>query len=182
MFINIPESFARLSVIHDKTYRCALILCVAIIIALALPGLSSAQTFRGTILGTVSDPNGAVIPDARVTARNVGTGLERTTVTDGFGNYTIAELPTGTYEIKVQRPGFELATVTGVPVEVAGEHRVDISLTVAGADTVVTVAEVAQVQTTTNTLGGSITTKEVADLPVNGRDFTKFLVLVPGAT
>jgi outer membrane receptor protein involved in Fe transport len=141
-----------------------------------------AQTFRGTILGTVTDPNGAVVPDANVTARNIATGIERTTKTDGVGNYTLAELQTGTYEIRVEKAGFQPATITGALVEVAGERRVDVSLTVAGADTVVTVAEAAQVQTTTNTLGGTITSKDVANLPVNGRDFTKFLVMVPGAT
>ncbi|HXM35792.1 MAG TPA: carboxypeptidase-like regulatory domain-containing protein, partial [Pyrinomonadaceae bacterium] len=58
----------------------------------------SAQTFRGTILGTVLDPNGAVVPGAKVTAKNVETGIERTTATDDQGNYTIAELQTGSYE------------------------------------------------------------------------------------
>jgi len=52
---------------------------------------SSAQTFRGTILGTVTDPNGAVVPAATVTARNVGTGIERSTVSDEFGNYSLSE-------------------------------------------------------------------------------------------
>jgi len=142
----------------------------------------SAQTFRGTILGTVTDQNAAVVPGATVTAKNLSTGLLRKTVTDDVGNYTLAELQTGTYEIRVEYSGFQPATVTGVLVEVAGERRVDVSLTVAGSDTLVTVAETAQVQTTTNTLGATISSKEVADLPVNGRDFTKFLVLAPGAT
>ena len=154
------------------------VLLVTIVCAASL----SAQTFRGTILGSVTDPNGAVVPAAIVTAKNVATGIERRTVTDDVGNYTLAELQTGTYEIKVERTGFQPATVTGVLVEVAGERRVDVSLTVAGTDTLVTVAEAAQVQTTTNTLGGTISSRHVADMPINGRDFTKFLVLVPGAT
>ncbi|HLE63047.1 MAG TPA: TonB-dependent receptor [Pyrinomonadaceae bacterium] len=154
------------------------VLLVTIVCAASL----SAQTFRGTILGSVTDPNGAVVPAAIVTAKNLATGIERRTVTDDVGNYTLAELQTGTYEIKVERTGFQPATVTGVLVEVAGERRVDVSLTVAGTDTLVTVAEAAQVQTTTNTLGGTISSRHVADMPINGRDFTKFLVLVPGAT
>ncbi|MEP6743232.1 MAG: TonB-dependent receptor [bacterium] len=155
---------------------------VTIVLLMALTTSLAAQTFRGTILGTVSDPNGAVVPGATVTARNIGTSIERTTISDEFGNYTIAELQTGTYEVKVQRSGFQTATVTDVTVEVSGERRVDVSLSVAGSDTVVIVAASTQVETTTNTLGGTISTKEVADLPVNGRDFTKFLVMVPGAT
>src|SRR5712691_11839521 len=153
---------------------------LALLMALASP--LSAQTFRGTILCTVTDPNGAVVPDATVTAKNIGTAIERTTQSDAFGNYTIAELQTGTYEVKVTKSGFQSSTITGVVVEVAAERRLDVQLAVAGAETVVIVAASTQVETTTNTLGGTISTKEVADLPVNGRDFTKFLVMVPGAT
>ncbi len=151
-----------------------------VIVALAVP--LSAQTFRGTILGTVTDPNGAVIPDATVTAKNVGTGIERSTETDESGNYTLAELQTGTYVVTAQKSGFAKYQVDGVVVEVTSEKRVDVQLSVAGSDAVVLVAPAAQVETTTNTLGGTISAKSVADLPVNGRDFTKFLVLVPGAT
>src|SRR5437867_10944064 len=86
----------------------------------------SGQTFRGSILGTVTDPNGAVVPDATVTAKNVATAIERTTTTDSFGNYTLAELQTGTYEVTVQKSGFQPAKVTGAIVEVAAEKRVDV--------------------------------------------------------
>ena len=78
--------------------------CLAFVVALgcffATP--LSAQTFRGTILGTVSDPNGAVVPDATVAAKNIATGIERTTTSDSFVNYTRAELQTGTFEVLVQ--------------------------------------------------------------------------------
>jgi outer membrane receptor protein involved in Fe transport len=154
----------------------------AIALLIALAGGLSAQTFRGTILGTVTDPNGAVVPLASVSARNIATGIERTTSSDEFGNYSIAELQTGTYEVKVEKSGFQSSTVTGVLVEVSAERRVDVTLTVAGSQATVTIASSAQVETTSNTLGGTITSRAVADLPVNGRDFTKFLVMVPGAT
>ena len=149
---------------------------------LAMAGSLSAQTFRGTILGTVTDPNGAVVPAASVSARNIATGIERTTTSDEFGNFSIAELQTGTYEVKVEKSGFQSSTVTGVLVEVSAERRVDVTLTVAGSKATVTIASSAQVETTSNTLGGTITARAVSDLPVNGRDFTKFLVMVPGAT
>ena len=144
--------------------------------------MASAQTFRGTILGTVTDPNGALVSGAKVTVKNTGTGLERSTTTDDAGNYTVAELPIGPYEVRVEQTGFVASVVSNVTVEVASERRVDVKLNVAGAETVVTVATNVQVETTTNTLGGTITTKAAADLPINGRDFTKFLVMVPGAT
>src|SRR5258705_3604462 len=154
----------------------------AIALLMAMAGSLSAQTFRGTILGIVTDPNAAVVPGASVSAKNIATGIERTTTTDVFGIYSIPELQTGTYEVKVEKSGFERSTVTGVLVEVAAERRVDVTLTVAGSQATVTIASSAQVETTSNTLGGTITSRAVADLPVNGRDFTKFLVMVPGAT
>ncbi len=155
-------------------------LILALIAASSLP--ATAQTFRGTILGTVTDPQGAVVADAKVTARNVATALERSTVTDSEGNYTITELPIGIYEITIQAAGFKAAKVTDVKVEVASDRRVDVEMAVGGSDTIDIRADAVQVESTNNTLGGTIQTREVAELPINGRDFTKFLVLVPGAT
>ncbi|HXG65624.1 MAG TPA: TonB-dependent receptor [Blastocatellia bacterium] len=142
----------------------------------------AAQTFRGTILGTVTNQQGEAVGGATVTAKNVGTGIERATVTDEFGNFALLELPIGTYEVTVNASGFQLTRVTDVKVEVASERRVDVALTVGVAETIDVSADLIQVVTTSNTLGGTITARDVADLPINGRDFTKFLVLVPGAT
>jgi hypothetical protein len=159
----------------------ALLCCSAKPVAFA--ATNAAQTFRGAILGNVSDVNGGAIPDATITARNTGTGLERTTTTDSAGSFSIPELPLGVYEVSVNKQGFRSAKVTDVKVEVASERRVDVSLQVAGGiESVDITANVIQVETTNNTLGGTITTKDVVDLPINGRDFTKFLTLVPGAT
>ncbi len=147
----------------------------------AFTSMTSAQSFRGQILGTISDQNGAVVVGAQVTAKNVGTGIERAAVTDADGNYTIPELAIGGYEVKVEQTNFQTQTVKDVVVQVGGERRVDISLSAGGADVVVLVAAQEQVETSSTTLGGTIQSRAVADLPVNGRDFTKFLVLVPGA-
>ncbi|HZT60562.1 MAG TPA: carboxypeptidase regulatory-like domain-containing protein, partial [Pyrinomonadaceae bacterium] len=183
--MRLPKTRTRrfFSVSQKSTARpraFAFLCCLAL--ACLAPATASAQTFRGTILGTVTDPRGAVVPNANVTAKNTGTGLERTTTTDGEGNYTIAELPIGTYSVIVKATGFETFTVGNVVVEVASERRADVSLAVVGTTDQFTVFANTQVETTTNTLGGTIETKEVESLPVNGRDFTKFLVLVPGST
>ena len=162
--------------------------CVlALIFAIVVGPLQhvGAQTFRGTILGTVTDPRDAVVAGATVTAKNVGTGIQRVTVTDDVGNFAIPELPIGVYEVTVQATGFKLARVTDVKVEIAGDRRVDVSLVVGGKETIETMdirADAVQVESTSNTLGGTIQARAVEDLPINGRDFTKFLVLVPGAT
>src|SRR6266478_1009441 len=84
-----------------------------------------AQTFRGTILGTVTDPSGAVIAGAKVTVKNTGTGLERTSVTSADGSYSMPELPIGTYSVTVVQQGFQTFVATGVTVDVAGDRRVD---------------------------------------------------------
>ena len=171
---------ARSSKFPLTTLRSQIAPALSLIFLLA--AVASAQTFRGTILGTVTDPNGAVVSGAKVTVKNASTGLERSTTTDDSGNYTVAELPIGSYEVRVDRTGFVPTVVSNVAVEIASERRVDLKLNVAGTETVVTVAANVQVETTTNTLGGTITTKAAEDLPINGRDFTKFLVMVPGAT
>src|SRR5262245_61455591 len=131
---------------------------VLLLILLLTPAVN-AQTFRGTILGTVTDPNGAVVAGAKVTVKNINTGLERSTTTDEAGNYTVPELPIGPYEVRVEQTGFVASVVSNVAVEVASERRVDVKLSIAGAETVVTVATNVQVETTSNTLGGTITSK-----------------------
>src|SRR5690349_16262929 len=145
----------------------------------------SAQTFRVKILGTVSDTNGAAVVGLTVTAKNVNTGLERTTVTDEEGNYSFAELPIGEYEVTADgaSKGLETQKSTNVKVEVAGETRSDFALNPRTVDQIVTIElNSNQVETTSTTLGGTIQAQTIEDLPVNGRDFTKFLVMVPGAT
>ena len=142
---------------------------------------SSAQSFRGKILGTVTDQNDAVIQGAMVTAKNVGTGIERTATTDAEGNYSFSELAIGTYEVRIEQAGFNPRVILDAVVEVAGEKRVDVVLVPRGANDYITILAQEQVETTSTTLGGTIQSRSVVDLPVNGRDFTKFLVLVPGA-
>src|SRR6516164_3284295 len=73
-----------------------------------------AQTFRGTILGTITDASGAVVSGAKVSAKNTGTGLERSTQTSADGSYTISELPVGTYTVTITQSGFQTSVTTGV--------------------------------------------------------------------
>lgn len=150
-------------------------------VLLAVVGLS-AQTFRGTILGTVTDPSGAVIAGARITAKNTGTGLERSTETSGDGSYSIPELPIGTYNVTVTQQGFQTFLATGVTVDVASERRVDAALKTGEITTKVEVSadQLPLVETTTNTLGGVLTAQTVQDMPVNGRDYTKLIYMNPG--
>lgn len=154
---------------------------VLVFVLLAAVSLS-AQTFRGTILGTVTDPSGAVVAGAKVTVKNVGTGLERTTDTSADGSYALPELPIGTYTVTVTLTGFQTAVTTGVTVDVASERRVDAALKTGQVSTKVEVSAdtLPLVETTTNTLGGVLTAQTVENMPVNGRDYTKLIYMNPG--
>ncbi|HWY21268.1 MAG TPA: TonB-dependent receptor [Candidatus Acidoferrum sp.] len=154
---------------------------ILVFVLLAAVSLS-AQTFRGTILGTVTDPSGAVVAGAKVTVKNVGTGLERTTDTSADGSYALPELPIGTYTVTVTLTGFQTSVTTGVVVDVATERRVDAALKTGAVSTKVEVSAdtLPLVETTTNDLGGVITAQTVENMPVNGRDYTKLIFLNPG--
>ena len=142
----------------------------------------SAQTFRGTILGTVTDPSGAVVAGAQVTVKNTGTGLSRSTTTSGDGSYSLPELPIGTYDVTITQQGFQTSVTKGVTVDVATERRVDAALKAGQVSTQVEVAGdlLPQVETTSNDLGGTLTADTIESLPVNGRDYQKLIYLNPG--
>lgn len=144
----------------------------------------AAQTFRGTILGTVTDPSGAVISGARVVVRNTATGLERATQTSADGTYNLPELPIGSYTVTISQSGFQTFTVRDVQVNVAGERRVDASLRTGQVSQTVEVSgeQLPQVETTTDDLGGILTAPNVENLPINGRDYTKLIYLNPGVS
>jgi hypothetical protein len=158
--------------------RVRIVLIFVLLAAISL----SAQTFRGTILGTVTDPSGAVLAGAKVTVKNLGTGLERTTETSADGSYSLPELPIGTYDVTVVQTGFQTFVTKEVTVDVASERRVDAALKAGQVSTRVEVSAdtLPMVETTNNTLGGVLTQNDVKDLPINGRDYTKLIFLNPG--
>src|SRR5579872_2828161 len=165
----------------DTRYRSAFALMLATLLVLvAVPGWS--QTFRGTILGVVTDITGAAVPGATVTVRNVDTGLVRTTETQADGSYRVPELPIGTYDVTVEKSGFQTAITSGVKVDVAAERRVDSALKTGEIKEQITVSAEALplIEITNATLGGTLTQDTVKDLPINGRDYTKLIYLNPG--
>lgn len=160
---------------------------VACLLATSFLGNSpaaKAQTFRGTILGTITDSSGAAIPGATVTIKNVDTGLTRKVTTAEDGSYAAPELPIGNYSLTVEKEGFKEGVVTGVRVEVSSERRADVTLQPGQLAQKVEVIgeELPQVETTSDTLGGIVESKVVTNLPVNGRDYQKLIFLVPGVT
>ena len=143
---------------------------------------SVAQTFRGGIKGTVTDATGASIPGAQVTVTSTDTGLTRSAVSDDAGNYDINELPLGNYNVSSVKQGFRTQTLKGIVVTVSLAQRADLAMTPGKVNETIEVnADVPLVETTGNTIGGTLDAARVEALPVNGRDFTKLLTLVPGA-
>jgi hypothetical protein len=141
-----------------------------------------AQTFRGSILGTITDSSGAAIAGAQVKVFSPSTGLSRTIAANDRGEYVASELPLGTYSVTAEKKGFRTTTLTQIPVSVGSPTRADIRLTAGAVAEVIEVsASVPLVETTSNTMGGTIEASEASELPINGRDYTKLLELVPGA-
>ena len=123
------------------------------------------------------------MPDATVTIKNEDTGLTRTVTTAADGSYAAPELQIGNYTITVEKSGFKEGVVTGVRVEVSSERRADVTLQPGQlAQKVEVVGEdLPMVESTSNVLGGIIESNVVTNLPVNGRDYQKLILLVPGA-
>src|ERR1700756_3296058 len=169
----------------NSLFRAIRTLALVVIALTLFAGVSTfAQTFRGTILGSVTDSSGAAVPGATVTIRNLDTGLTRTVTTSDDGSYAAPELPIGNYSVSVEKAGFKLGVVTGIKVEASSERRADVALQIGQSAQTVEVLgeELPMVESTSNTLGGIVESKIVTSLPVNGRDYQKLIFLVPGVT
>jgi len=157
---------------------------LALLGALLTGGSALAQTFRGIILGAITDSSGAAVPGASVTIKNLDTGLTRNVSTSDDGSYSAPELPVGNYSVTVEKAGFKTGIVAGAKVEVSSERRVDFTLQPGQLSQTVEVQgeELPLIESTSNTLGGIVESKVVTTLPVNGRDYQKLIFLVPGVT
>jgi Carboxypeptidase regulatory-like domain len=138
---------------------------------------------NGSLLGTVSDKAGAVITGASVKITSEATGLVREAKTDDSGHYLVPLLPVSVYTIHVEAQGFQPAEQKSIRLQVDEQREIDFSLNPASVSQTVEVSatEVA-VETTNPTLGQVITSEEVADLPLNGRNFVQLATLTPGTT
>jgi len=155
--------------------------------ALLLVGTSGLNRLNaqatGTISGTVTDSSGAAIGDAAVQAKNTGTAIVQTANTDSQGRYTIPQLGIGAYDITAAKAGFNTVDHKGITLTVGAQPVVDFQLPVGQQQQTVTVeGAVSQVETQTTAVGALVETKQVSDLPLNGRNYTQLLTLSPGVT
>jgi len=156
-------------------------LMLAMAVALA-SGTCWAQ--EGSITGSVRDASGASVPNATVTITSNQQGFVRTASTNGSGDYLVPGLVAGTYSVVVKAQGFQQFVVKDLVLRVAEKARVDAALALGQTSTEVTVAgaNVAQVQTETAELSGTITNKQIDQLVLNGRNFTQLVTLIPGVS
>ncbi|HWF10291.1 MAG TPA: carboxypeptidase regulatory-like domain-containing protein [Bryobacteraceae bacterium] len=161
--------------------KLALSCVAAMLLCLALPNISLAQV-NGTVGGTVSDSSGAIIPKVTVTAKNDNTGVTTTAVTNDSGAYEFSSLQPGTYTVSAANTGFQTATFKDVALGQGQQVRLNFGLKVAaGAQSVDVVVEAdTQLATTTSSVGGVLTTKEVNDLPIASRNVLDLVALTPG--
>src|SRR2546426_10359540 len=156
-----------------------LVLAVLIVLSLAVAG--NAQTFRGAINGTVTDPSGGVVPNATVKATEITTGIDHTTTTTSDGAFAFQDIPLGYYKVAVTATGFPTYTVDKVEVVAGQLPRLQITLKLAQATTTVEVSAAAlTLDTATQTQTMTIPDDVVQNMPLNGRDFTQMIAVAPG--
>ena len=162
-----------------ETLATKISLLVLLFSLMCLPAL--AQSTAGRVLGSITDQSGAAVAGASVVVTYLQRGTSRTLNTDSSGDYVAPDLIPGTYKIHVEAKGFKSVERPSVTVEVATDVRADFSLQPGNVSEIVTVTEeVPLLNTTSSTLGGTLSNQEINDLPLNGRNYENLLQLRPG--
>src|SRR5580700_1847250 len=154
------------------------------VLLLAVVALSfTAKAQDATIVGTITDPSGAAVPNVKVSATSIETGLVSTAVTADSGTYVIPELRIGHYDIKAEASGFKIAEQKGLQLQVGDRTRIDFQMQLGGAQETVTVeANEVRVQTDSGEQSNVITGQQMSQIAVNGRSVYQLAALAPGAS
>ncbi len=140
-----------------------------------------ADNLYASIRGTVVDPSGAVVPDAKLTATNIATGLSYSTTSSKDGLFAFLQLPIGDYSVKVERAGFKTFTEGHIHLDLDQIFNLRAEMNVGVvSDTITVEANSAQVETTSMQLGATVTGNQIVELPLNGRNWTQLMQLQPG--
>jgi carboxypeptidase family protein len=161
--------------------RSLVVMCVAVL-SLAVAGRAAAQAVRATVLGTVTDRTGGVLPGATVNVTNTETGVVQSTVADSQGRYAVTDLLPGAYTVEVSLSGFQTVIRQGIRLVVGTQAVVDFTLGPSAVQETITVtADAPVVDTVSVALGTVIEQKQMAELPLLDRSYSKLIVLAPGA-
>jgi hypothetical protein len=179
-----PQGSCRVAKLRErgltKGFLRRLLLLILVIVA-SVPTTLRAQVAGATVSGTVTDPSGAVIPNADVSVTHAATGAIRQVTTDSSGLYTAPNLQPGDYEVKVTAPGFGTAVRTGVTLNVGAQEVLNFVLRVGTATQSVEVTTGAVgVELRSSEISGVVSQQTVVELPLNGRDWTQLATLQPG--
>ena len=148
---------------------------------LLLAASLAAQTTRGSIFGTVTDPSSSIITGAKVTVTQLDTGFVYSSTTSSDGNYFVPSLLPGRYSVKIEQSGFQTRTVEPIELNVDARVQVNAQLTIQGAQQAVSVtAEAPLVEAGSASLGQVIQSQKIVDLPLNGRNFLQRRCFRPG--
>ncbi|HEY4764975.1 MAG TPA: TonB-dependent receptor [Candidatus Sulfotelmatobacter sp.] len=141
-----------------------------------------AQTVTGSISGQVTDQSGAVIVGANVTAENTATSVQTPAQTNGSGIYTIRFLPIGTYTVTIEATGFGKQTVPPFALEIDQTAKVNVRMEIGSSVTVVVQSDINPILDTSDaTLGNTLSTHEIENIPLNGRNFSSLTIFQPGS-
>src|SRR5262245_29641666 len=166
--------------LHHRAVLCILFL---VLIPLAVPRPARAQATTGTISGIVTDESKAVLPGVTVQVRNTETGATRALVTDERGGFRALNLPPGIYSVTAELQGFTPAKRENLLLEIGRDVNADLSLKVGAVSEQVTVQGAAtNVELSSAVAGGVVSTTQIAELPLNGRNFMQLATLQPGVT
>ena len=147
---------------------------------LCLPAIG--QTVTGSITGQVTDSSGAVIVGANVTAENTATSVKTSATTNGSGVYSIRFLPIGLYTVTIDAKGFSTQQIPSFSLEIDQTAKIDASLKIGAASTVTVQSDTHPIlDTTDSTLGNTLSANEIANIPLNGRNFSSLTLFEPGA-
>ena len=156
-------------------------LLVVLLLVLFLSIPANAQTFRGAINGTVTDPSGAVVPGAHVKATNKATSIDYNAESTSDGNFVFQDLPVGTYKVTVIAAGFPTLEVDGILVAQGAIYTLNAGIKMSQQSTTVEVSAAAlTLDTTTSTQSTLVEGANLQTMPLNGRDFTQLISVTPG--
>src|SRR5260370_12361864 len=164
-----------------ENIRPRLVYALIAVLLSFMPLRVQAQLSTATVTGVVKDSNGSVIPGVNMVLKNTETTNERTALTNGAGNYVFLSVTPGSYTLEATAPGFEVTKISKITLDVNQTATLDITMQVGTVQQTVTVEAAGElVQSATSELGAVVSSKQVVDLPLNGRNFTQLLSLTPG--
>lgn len=168
---------------NGRSHSTLIAIFIVVLLPLCTTVCFAQVTTTATVSGTLRDPSGAILPGAKITVINTGTGVVTESISNGSGGFSVTGLPVGNYEVRITSPAFATYTETSIYLGPASVHSINAVLKPASVTQAITVtAAAAQVQTDTPEVSNQVSQQEVEALPLNGRSYEGLAALMPGVT